>query len=115
MLKKLFIATLLSSLAIPALSADKPNSLGQLLLEDDGDEVRYCQAKDLETVDKCPDGKLMLFAPSVFGNEQLPLVLIARSCDEKRPIYFNVGGVVCTKVSARKGFDPNEEQKGAKK
>ena len=80
-------------------------------LRDDGPvgKSTYCAASTPEEVDQCRNGELILFAPDMFGNEQLPLVFIAQYCDTEKPVFFNKSGVVCTKVAPRQTYQPKAD------
>ena len=57
-----------------------------------------------EAKDKCKDGDVFMWQPSLFGNEQYPIMYIALMCDFRYQITYNNGGVSCiftTKRSAQ--------------
>lgn len=66
----------------------------------------YCIVENIEDIKQCPNGQMLLYAPSQFGNKQLPLMVIAAVCDENGPIVYNEGGVVCRKVESREMINP---------
>lgn len=37
----------------------------------------------------------------MYGNESLPITVIAAYCNTNRPVYFNKAGVVCTFTNQR--------------
>jgi hypothetical protein len=43
----------------------------------------------------CHTGDVALYTPSTFGNEHLPLLMMAGYCDTNAPIQYNNGGFVC--------------------
>lgn len=69
----------------------------------------YCIVENIEDIKQCPNGQMLLYAPSQFGNKQLPLMVIAAVCDENGPIVYNEGGVVCRKIQSRKMVNPQQD------
>ena len=65
------------------------------------DQARLCTFGSDQGAKRCKDGELAYFAPQSWGNEQLPLNVIAAYCDTNRPIQFNQAGVVCTFTDKR--------------
>lgn len=66
------------------------------------DQSHLCVFSDAASAKKsCHTGDVALYAPSTFGNEQLPLLMIAGYCDTNAPIQFNNGGFVCRFDSER--------------
>lgn len=59
------------------------------------DQSSVCTWSDEQEVKQCREGQLGIFAPSTFGNEQLPLLVTAHYCDWRYPVVHNTGGVVC--------------------
>ncbi|MFZ5500739.1 MAG: hypothetical protein ACOY58_02350 [Candidatus Micrarchaeota archaeon] len=49
----------------------------------------------------CKDGDVFAFLPDVFGNEQLPVMAAAMSCDFRYPIVQTKGGVSCIYKAGR--------------
>lgn len=56
---------------------------------------QLCAVDQNFDVSHCQNGNRFFFQPSRFGNEQLPIMVIATFCDIHQPVYFNNGGVVC--------------------
>ncbi|MEE2003011.1 hypothetical protein QWY20_16250 [Alkalimonas sp. MEB108] len=54
-----------------------------------------CQVDQNFDISACRDGNRFVFQPTRFGNEQLPISVIAAFCDIHQPIHFNKAGVVC--------------------
>jgi len=50
---------------------------------------------------KCEDGDTVMFLPSTYGNDQLPLAAAAAFCDFSKPVIWNTGGVSCVFTSER--------------
>lgn len=66
---------------------------------------RICQVNEVvEAPKKCTSGEIILFTPSFFGNEQLPVIAAAALCDFNKPIVWTTGGVSCVFTDERKGF-----------
>ncbi|HIF9262219.1 TPA: hypothetical protein ACX6Q5_001477 [Photobacterium damselae] len=64
---------------------------------------RVCQfANGDEAKSNCKDGDVALWTPSVFGNEQLPILYVALFCDFNAPIVQTIGGVSCIFTTKRK-------------
>lgn len=62
-----------------------------------------CQVSEVEEmVDSCKDGDILLFTPSIFGNEQLPVNIAGYACNFEHPIVWNKGGVSCVFTTKRK-------------
>ena len=64
-------------------------------IQEFGDEV-------LAYLKKCKSGDLFFFQPPIFGNEQLPLIVVYHFCDFDHPIVHSKAGVVCIFTVARK-------------
>jgi len=62
---------------------------------------KICTFGDLAGASHCKPGELMFFSPDVYGNESLPVTIIAAYCDTNRPVLFNKAGVVCTFTDKR--------------
>ncbi len=56
-----------------------------------------CSVENAQNAVHCKKGDKMVFLPSVYGNERLPLAFIGAHCDGTKPIYHNKSGVVCYK------------------
>jgi hypothetical protein len=91
-MKKLFlIITLLTPFSVYA--------WGETKLKQD----KTCLVNDLDQmVQQCKDGDILIFAPSIFGNEQLPVNVTGLVCNFEHPIVTSVGGVSCVFTTARK-------------
>lgn len=59
------------------------------------DQSSLCTWTDENELKQCKEGQLGFFAPASFGNDQLPLLVVARYCDLRHQIVQNNGGVVC--------------------
>jgi hypothetical protein len=69
------------------------------------DQSEVCVFGDFEAGAECRAGQLMFYRPQVWGNAQLPLVVIAVACDFRHPILHTEGGVVCVKSEAREAVE----------
>lgn len=65
------------------------------------DQAKLCTFSSDLGAKRCKDGELAHFAPRSWGNEQLPLNVIAAYCNTNRPLEFNQAGVVCTFTDKR--------------
>lgn len=65
------------------------------------DQSRICTFGDLTEAKRCHSGELAFFSPEIYGNESLPITVIAAYCDTNAPVYFNKAGVVCTFTDKR--------------
>jgi hypothetical protein len=62
-----------------------------------------CLVHELDHIVKqCKDGDILIFAPSIFGNEQLPVKVAGLVCNFEHPIVSSVGGLSCVFTTARK-------------
>lgn len=69
----------------------------------------YSSAADAK---KCKDGQMSWFQPSSWGNEQLPLMVVAAYCDFNYQVVQNNSGVICVFTTKRmKLLDKAEEKK----
>ena len=64
-------------------------------------------------LDICKDGDVFAFLPGSWGNEQLPIVAAAQSCDFTRSVVYNNGGVTCVFNGARLRIMAENEHKAA--
>jgi hypothetical protein len=58
----------------------------------------YANDKDAA---KCKEGQLAWFKPGSWGNEQLPLLVVASYCDTNHQVLMNNAGVICAFTSKR--------------
>jgi len=65
------------------------------------DQSSVCMFDSREAAKACRDGQLAMFNPSSWGDEQLPLIVAATSCDWNHPVIHNKAGVVCVFTSQR--------------
>jgi len=59
------------------------------------DQDVICETKDLSPVDNCKPGQKIVFLPSTFGNEQLPVLFAAINCDLRYQVALTTGAVIC--------------------
>lgn len=64
-------------------------------------------------LDVCKDGDLFAFLPKSWGNEQLPIIAAAQSCDFNKAVVYNNGGVTCVFNGARLRAIVENERKAA--
>lgn len=60
-----------------------------------------CVYADDDGARKCKEGQLAWFQPRSWGNEQLPLLVVATYCDTNHQVVMNNAGVVCAFTSKR--------------
>ena len=65
------------------------------------DQSKLCIASTDEEAKKCTAGELILFKPSHWGNEQLPLNIAAAYCDFNHQVIYNNSGLICTYTDKR--------------
>ncbi|MBE0471144.1 MAG: hypothetical protein IBX55_16740 [Methyloprofundus sp.] len=63
-----------------------------------------CQISNVNELDSCKVGEVLVFTPTLYGNEQLPIIVAGFACDFNFPIVHNVGGVSCIFTDARKDY-----------
>ena len=62
------------------------------------DQENLCEVSDWQkdvTAASCKAGQKVVFLPSTFGNEQLPVIFAAVNCDHRFTIALTKGGVSC--------------------
>lgn len=55
----------------------------------------YCETNELAAPAHCKQGQHVVFLPSRFGNEQLPVLVAAANCDLRYSVVLTNGGVTC--------------------
>ena len=65
------------------------------------DQSRICIYSNDEEARKCVNGELSFFNLTRWGNEQLPLFVVAQYCDTNYNITYNNAGVVCVFTDKR--------------
>lgn len=62
------------------------------------DQENLCEVKGWQkdvTAASCQVGQKVVYLPSSFGNEQLPVIFAAVNCDHRFSIALTKGGVSC--------------------
>ena len=62
------------------------------------DQESLCEVKGWQkdvTAASCEVGQKVVYLPSSFGNEQLPIIFAAVNCDHRFSIALTKGGVSC--------------------
>jgi hypothetical protein len=98
--RRLTVGLALGFLAWALAGCDSVNAGGTAL-----DQSEVCVFGDFEAGAECGAGQLMFYRPQVWGNAQLPMVVIAVACDFRHPILHTEGGVVCVKSEAREAVE----------
>lgn len=65
-----------------------------------------CVASEVRVESGCQPGQRVVFMPSRWGNEQLPIMFAAMNCDLRYTIAMNNGGVICVFLKARQPDSP---------
>lgn len=65
------------------------------------DQSKMCIFSNDAQAKKCTAGQLAFYSPDSWGNEQLPLNVIAVYCNTNDPVFFNKAGVICTFTDKR--------------
>ncbi len=65
------------------------------------EQSRLCIFGNNTQAKQCKAGELAYFSPDSWGNEQLPLNVIATFCNTNQPVLFNKSGVICTFTDKR--------------
>lgn len=65
---------------------------------------KVCLVLNDEDAEFCTVGKPLVYLPSRFGNEQMPIHFSSLYCDPNKPIALTKGGVYCT-FSGKKEFE----------
>lgn len=58
----------------------------------------------------CKPGQKVVFLPSSFGNEQLPIIFAAINCDHQNSIALTTGGVSCIYRPIKPVVDPKASE-----
>lgn len=64
-------------------------------------QSKICIWQTDEEAKKCKNGELSYFSPDRWGNEKLPLNVIASYCDTNHQVIMNNSGVICTFTNER--------------
>ncbi len=59
------------------------------------DQTTFCVAKAAEPATHCRPGQRVVFMPSSWGNEQLPILFAALNCDLRYTVALTHGAVTC--------------------
>ena len=59
------------------------------------DQSSICETKDWGIAKDCKVGQKIVFLPSLFGNEQLPVFFAAANCDLRYGVVITKGAVTC--------------------
>jgi hypothetical protein len=65
-----------------------------------------------EDAKACKPGQLGWFKPTSWGNEQMPLLVVATMCDFNHQVVMNNSGVICVITDKRvKALEQGEKKK----
>ena len=73
-------------------------------LNSNTEQSKICLFSTDEEAKKCKNGELSYFSPDRWGNEKLPLNVIATYCDTNHQVIMNNSGVICTFTNERIHF-----------
>lgn len=62
------------------------------------DQANLCEVKEWQhdvVASTCKPGQKVVYLPSSFGNEQLPVIFAAVNCDLRYSVALTTGGVTC--------------------
>ena len=65
------------------------------------DQSKLCIYSSDDEAKQCKAGEMSWFAPSQWGNEQLPLKVAAAYCDFNHEVMYNNSGVICVFTDKR--------------
>jgi hypothetical protein len=65
------------------------------------DQSKMCIVSTDSEAKKCTSGEMILFKPSRWGSEQLPLNIAAAYCDFNYQVMYNNSGVICVFTDKR--------------
>lgn len=94
MLKKLMLGVM----ALLSLAACKEQAQSSTQAAISIDQEQLCEVQNWQkdaTALACKAGQKVLFLPTSFGNEQLPVLFAAVNCDHRFSIALTKGGVSC--------------------
>ena len=94
--RTVFIGTAAASCTLPLVGCGPQQGAAQAT-----PQGKLCVFSDNAAAAKCKDGELAYFSPDSWGNEQLPLGVIALYCNTNAQVLFNKSGVVCTFTDKR--------------
>lgn len=77
------------------------------------DQSKLCVFSNDAQAKKCKTGELAYFSPDSWGNEQLPLNVVAAYCNTNHAVHFNNAGVVCTFTDKRLWLFKNDGKGGS--
>lgn len=66
----------------------------------------YCETQEITAPAHCKPGQRVVFLPSRFGNEQLPVLFAAANCDLRYSVVLTNGGVTCVFIRVKAAGDP---------
>jgi len=61
----------------------------------------YCETQEITAPAHCEPGQRVVFLPSRFGNEQLPVLFAAENCDLRYSVVLTNGGVTCVFIRVK--------------
>jgi hypothetical protein len=65
------------------------------------EQSKLCVFSNNTQAAKCKNGELAMFSPDSWGNDQLPLDVVASFCNTNHQVIYNKSGVVCEFTNKR--------------
>ncbi|MBL0039523.1 MAG: hypothetical protein IPP28_00400 [Xanthomonadales bacterium] len=90
--------------SVSPISQDDPSTLNQ---------GEYCETQEMAAPAHCKPGQRIVFLPSRFGNEQLPVIFAAANCDLRYSVVVTNGGVTCVFLRVEAAEVPQTEAAAA--
>ncbi|RVT51311.1 hypothetical protein [Rubrivivax albus] len=64
-------------------------------------QTEICATQEVRVETGCKPGQRVVFMPSRFGNEQLPVMFASMNCDLRYAVAMTNGGVTCIFIKVR--------------
>lgn len=71
-------------------------------------QAEICVTQEVRVESGCKPGQRVVFMPSRWGNEQLPVMFASMNCDLRYAVAMTNGGVACIFLKARAPQGPGE-------
>lgn len=70
----------------------------------DINQENVCKARSVEEIGRnCKEGDIMVYFPTTWGNEQLPVYITGIVCNINHQVVMNNAGIVCVFTDKRLG------------
>lgn len=93
----------------------RPSSTSSIAQTDTAglNQGEYCETQEMAAPAHCKPGQRVVFLPSRFGNEQLPVIFAAANCDLRFSVVVTNGGVTCIFMRVKAADVPPTEAPAA--